>query len=49
MLEIEITSVKNLNAKKVMAQELEAMGLSKEAIEDLLHMGIKAKGARRKV
>ena len=49
MPEMEITSLKNLSAKKAMAQELEAMGLSNEAIERLLHMRIKAKGARRKV
>ncbi|MFH1930132.1 MAG: hypothetical protein ABIN18_00920 [Pseudomonadota bacterium] len=49
MPEIEITSVKNLNAKKAMAQELEALGLSNEAIERLLHMELNVKGARRKV
>ena len=49
MPEIEITSVKNLSAKKTMSQELGAMGLPKEAIERLLHMGLNVKGKRRKV
>ena len=47
-IHLEHTSEENLRAKKVMAEELITMGLSEEAIERILHMGIGPKGGNRR-
>lgn len=47
MNDLEITPDKNLRAKKALAEELVSMGLSREAIERVLHVRLKATGIRR--